>query len=207
MKQIIYLLSAMAVMSCIAACQQHTQEETFTVEVANETLLKEIIAYHDSILLEENNSEVAKGDSVYVWVYFKQLNDSMTRYSLEYIGQIDILSHFPAEFVCEAGGHPVFFSAAGGCLPYYCPDNSFFSIPQDRKEALMKRYFPQDYKEKLRQEKEKKERGYVSMKTKISHPTICFLTFMLDSLIDRQYGKGMPCDRVYVNMNGQQVLL
>ena len=113
---------------------------------------------------------------------------------------------FPAEFVCMVGGHPVFFSAAGGYSEYDFK-HPFFGIPPKLNDALLKRYFPTKYEEKLRQRKQMEETGYASVARRISHPTICFLTFLRDSLVDKQYGKGRPRDRVIIKMNGEDVML
>ena len=67
----------------MVACHRSPSEPTFQVEVTNKVLYQEIHAYYDSILQSENANELAKGDSVYVWVYFKELNDSMTRYAMQ----------------------------------------------------------------------------------------------------------------------------
>lgn len=190
----------------VVACRRSPSEPLFQVEVTNKVLYQEILAYHDSILLSENAKELAKGDSVYVWVYFKELNDSMTRYAMEYICDLEILEFFPAEFVCMVGGHPVFFSAAGGNsqLDFRHP---YFGIPPQLNDALLKRYFPTKYEEKLRQIKQMEETGHATMVRRFSHPTICFLTFLRDSLMDKQYGKGMSRDRVIIKMNGEDVML
>lgn len=190
----------------MVACHRSPSEPTFQVEVTNKVLSQEIHAYYDSLLQSENANELAKGDSVYVWVYFKELNDSMTRYAMQYIYDLDILEMFPAEFVCMVGGHPVFFSAAGGYSQYDFK-HPFFGIPPKLNDALLKRYFPTKYEEKLRQRKQMEETGYASVANRISHPTICFLTFLRDSLVDKQYGKGRPRDRVIIKMNGEDVML
>ena len=190
----------------MVACHCSPSEPTFQVEVTNKVLSQEIHAYYDSILQSENANELAKGDSVYVWVYFKELNDSMTRYAMQYIYDLDILEMFPAECVCRVGGHPVFFSAAGGYSEYDFK-HPFFGIPPKLNDALLKRYFPTKYEEKLRQRKQMEETGYASVASRISHPTICFLTFLRDSLVDKQYGKGRPRDRVIIKMNGEDVML
>ena len=190
----------------MVACHRSPSEPTFQVEVTNKVLSQEIHAYYDSILQSENANELAKGDSVYVWVYFKELNDSMTRYAMQYIYDLDILEMFPAEFVCMVGGHPVFFSAAGGYSQYDFK-HPFFGIPPKLNDALLKRYFPTKYEEKLRQRKQMEETGYASVASRISHPTICFLTFLRDSLVDKQYGKGRPRCRVIIKMNGEDVML
>jgi len=190
----------------MVACHRSPSEPTFQVEVTNKVLYQEILAYHDSILQSENAKELAKGDSVYVWVYFKELNDSMKRYAMEYIYDLEILDIFPAEFVCMVGGHPVFFSAAGGNSQYDFK-HPYFGIPPQLNDALLKHYFPTKYEEKLRQRKQMEETGYASVASRISHPTIYFLTFLRDSLIDKQYGKGTPRDRVIITMNGEDVWL
>lgn len=190
----------------MVACHRSPSEPTFQVEVTNKVLSQEIHAYYDSILQSENANELAKGDSVYAWVYFKELNDSMTRYAMQYIYDLDILEMFPAEFVCMVGGHPVFFSAAGGYSQYDFK-HPFFGIPPKLNDALLKRYFPTKYEEKLRQRKQMEETGYASVASRISHPTICFLTFLRDSLVDKQYGKGRSRDRVIIKMNGEDVML
>ena len=190
----------------MVACHRSPSEPTFQVEVTNKVLSQEIHAYYDSILQSENANELAKGDSVYVWVYFKELNDSMTRYAMQYIYDLDILEMFPAEFVCMVGGHPVFFSAAGGYSQYDFK-HPFFGIPPKLNDALLKRYFPTKYEEKLRQRKQMEKTGYASVASRILHPTICFLTFLRDSLVDKQYGKGRSRDRVIIKMNGEDVML
>ena len=199
-----FLLLLFGCIACIA-CQRSPIVQ-FQTEVTNDVLRQEILAYHDSILSSENQKEIAKGDSVYVWVYFKELNDSMTRYSLDYLYDMDVLSVCPAEFVCKIGGHPVFFSAAGGCSQYGF-QNHYFGIPAQQSDAILKQYFPNKFQEKQQQEKQMKETGFTTMHTTIKHPTICFLTFLRDSLIDKQYKKGMARDRVIINLNGKDVLM
>jgi hypothetical protein len=202
-KRCMKLLSAGMTLVFAIACQRAPIVQ-FQTEVTNDVLRQEILAYHDSILSSENANEIAKGDSVYVWVYFKELNDSMTRYSLEYLCDLDVLSVCPAEFVCMIGGHPVFFSAAGGCSQYGF-QNHYFGIPTQQSDALLKHFFPTKYQEKLKQEKQTREMGYATKTRKTSHPTICFLTFLRDSLINKQYKKGMGRD--HINLDGKDVLM
>lgn len=204
-KRWLFVLSVGITITLTISCQR-TPEVHFQVEVTNETLRQEILAYHDSILCSENVNDLAKGDSVYVWVYFKELNDSMTRYSLQYLYDLEILEIFPAEFVCMVGGHPVFFSAAGGNSQYDFR-HPYFRIPTEQSDALLKHYFPTKYQEKLKQEKQMRETGYASKTKKTCHPTICFLTFLRDSLVDKQYNKGMGRQRVTINLNGKDVIL
>lgn len=195
-----YLSLAAVILLLMTACREPA-DEPYQVEVTNETLRREIIAYHDKVLFAETARDMAKGDSIYTFVYFKALNDSMTRYSMEYIDDLDILDWLPAEFVSCIGGHTVFFSAAGG----------FFGIPQQKKEALLKRYFPKKYAE-IQRHKEQDE--IISKKTGMKiekivtvlrHPTICHLTFLRDSLIDKQYELGMCSDKVKIHIDGKDV--
>ena len=211
MKKIVFFTASVTIivfffLMLVVTCHRSPSEPTFQVEITNKALYHEILAYHDSILRSENAKQLAKGDSVYVKVYFKELNDSMTRYAMEYIYDLEILEIFPAEFVCMVGGHPVFFSAAGGNsqLDFKHP---YFGIPPQLNDALLKRYFPTKYEEKLRQRKQMEETGHASVVRRISHPTICFLTFLRDSLVDKQYGKGMSRGRVIITMNGEDIML
>lgn len=154
-------LLTLVLLMLIGACHRSSCELSFQTEVTNKVLYREILAYHDSILLTENAKLLLKGDSVYVWVHFKALNDSMTRYSLEYLDDMDMLSTLPAEFICTVGGHLVFFSAAGGNSQ--CDfKHHYFGIPSQQRETLLKRYFPTKYKVEQKKKKELKETGYTS---------------------------------------------
>ena len=115
---------------------------------------------------------------------------------MAYIIDLDIVDDCPV-IVTSVGGHPVFFSVAGGYR--------FFGMPKKKKGALLKRYFPKLYAEEVRQRELEAKNMPVPIHAILMHPTIYHLTFLRDSLIDKQYQPGCSGDEVEIEINGKKV--
>lgn len=204
MKNKHFLTIALSMFLALFVCCSNEKTEDFVVEVANDVLRSEIITYQDSFMMEKGKWMMSKGDSCYVTVYGKVLNDSMFRYSISYISEFGLLDISPAEFVCNINGHTVFFRMAAGAATYY-DDRHFFRIPLNRRRALEERYFPHQLADYLQWQKDSAAGKTRDMLYILHHPTICFLTFLRDSLIDKQYESGREEDWVKVKIGDKEV--
>ena len=166
------------------------------VEVCNPMLESEIVQYQRTIDSDEDYAKRRKrGDSVYVAVSIRNLNDSIKRYVLFPVTDCYFLSDHCPFFISTIDGQDVFFCVEAGKVNYGYTTN-FFSVSEEQEMLLMKRYFPKRYREK-------KTKGYLS-NCENSHPEMCFLTFLRDSLIAKTIKRGSIFDKAqYPSLEGE----
>lgn len=196
MKKLIILLFVFVFIAC-------SEEKTYPeglpfVEISNENLRREISDYQKR-MLENHKKDIAKGDSVYVLVAFKVLQDSITRFS---IGEIETAWYIDFDsplFWTYIDNKTVFFVnglSSKGIEPIF---TQFLRNPSKVKKYIEERYFPNEIPlEKLD--------GKV-IDIKLSHPMVRHLTFLKDSLIDKQEDQSAPMYKRKVMLNGKEVWL
>ena len=189
MKHLYLLLFILLINSCINNTEKEKLPSIIYKELCNGDLRSAIIEYQAKIE-DENNDIINKGDSVYVGVYVKNINDSIKRFVLWPIIDYTAIKFSPTFFLCSVNGFDVFFVSddTESCFNY-------FELSEENLWLFIKRYFPNRYKQY-------KIDGHFSNK-RTCHSSLCHLTFLNDSLIDKTYQKGFYKDRVLVNVNGK----
>lgn len=168
------------------------------MEISNENLRREISDYQKR-MLENHKKDIAKGDSVYVLVAFKVLQDSITRFS---IGEIETAWYIDFDsplFWTYIDNKTVFFVnglSSKGIEPIF---TQFLRNPPKVKKYIEERYFPNEIP------LEKLDGKVIDMK--LSHPMVRHLTFLKDSLIDKQEDQSAPMYKRKVMLNGKEVWL
>lgn len=162
-------------------------------ELNNKDIESAVIEYQ-AIIEAENSKFVQKGDSVYVGVYMRNINDSMKRVVLNPIIDFYSIKFNPSFFICNINKKDVFIFPEG-MDPYYF-GNNFFGLSEKNLWLYIKRYFPNRYKQYVKDGHFSNSRTY--------HPELCHLTFLKDSLIDKTYQRGSTRDKVKITINGKE---
>lgn len=170
-------------------CEDKVKEFDYVV-LNNKVLEREIINYHG----RPDQSPALEGGKVYTVVYCKSINDSTIRYALDIYNDYDFPKFFPFHFVCKVAGEDVFFVMCGGGIGN--PFQHDFKRSDDDLKRFRDIYYPNPVK--------KTPGGQVAVC--ICHPDVCFLTFVNGRLVDKCYQKGMPSQKVKVNIDGKEYL-
>ena len=155
----------------------------------NKVLEREIIKYRG----RSDQYPFYEGIKVYTSVWCKTINDSTVRYTLAPLSYPDALDTRPVFFICNVGGEDVFFLSQLGVSRIDFRNNPFKWSDVD-KERFKRKYFPELY------EDGRINTGVIG----ISHPELCHLTFIKDSLVSKAYKRGMPFDRVKVRVGNKE---
>ena len=168
------------------------------LELADSNIRSAIVEYQ-RFLYKDRAKQIAQGDSAYVGVYAKDINDSIKRYVLYPIINIESLSFYVPVMVSNVNGHAVFFTAQA-YLPYNFTNKAVFTMSQDNEKLMAKKYFPRKYKIKH-------EGGNTSREDyaiEIYEPQLCFITYINDSLIDKTYSWGLVRDNIAFGKNRER---
>lgn len=185
----------MIFLQTICSCDNEQRDVTF--HVTNKALIAYISLYRDKIETE-NKKRILQGDSVYVGVYAKNCNDSIKRYIIYPIVDCRQLNYDVPFVVCTINGHSTFFSSMD-FAPYHYGDSVFFNLHRSDQLVVMKKYFPNSYKEY-------KKNGGLS-NWYIYEPHNYYLTYVKDSLVDVTYKHGTHLDKIKLCINGKDVYL
>ncbi len=164
------------------------------IQINNKTLEKEIVAYRNFIM---SDFPLKKGDSIYVGVFVKNIDDSINRYIITPIDDQYFFKAFPPHLICKVQGHDTFFTFTAGYS--YDDKNAVFRLKPDSFWKLTKKYFPKAYKTY-------KKKGYFGG-FRIYEPKECYLTFINDSLINKTYEVGTSVNKIKVKINGKEKYL
>ena len=186
-----YLL--LVVVCC--SCSKNESYSDLVVEVCNDELRNAISEYQKKVI-EENKKEISDGDSIYIVVYFREMQDSIYRFVIQPLIHGDDISYSSILFKTTIDGRSVFFeNMMGRELHWGVRKKAFFDHPKQSKWNFVKRYFP-------------KETDTIGMKLyRIYEPEVCYLTFVKDSLIDKQMLHGNCGQKIKVVLNGKEVWL
>ena len=172
----------------LCGCHKDKFRDFDRMVLNNKVLEREIIKYRG----RPDQYPFYNGIKVYTGVWCKTINDSTVRYTLAPLSYPDALDTRPF-FLCNVGGEDVFFLSQFGVSRIDFRNNPFKWSDVD-KERFKRKYFPELY------EDGRINTGVIG----ISHPELCHLTFIKDSLVSKAYKRGMPFDRVKVRVGNKE---
>ena len=173
----------------LCGCHKDKFRDFDRMVLNNKVLEREIIKYRG----RSDQYPFYEGIKVYTSVWCKTINDSTVRYTLAPLSYPDALDTRPVFFICNVGGEDVFFLSQLGVSRIDFRNNPFKWSDGD-KERFKRKYFPELYEEG------RINTGVIG----ISHPELCHLTFIKDSLVSKAYKRGMPFDRVKVRVGNKE---
>ena len=173
----------------LCGCHKDKFRDFDRMVLNNKVLEREIIKYRG----RSDQYPFYEGIKVYTSVWCKTINDSTVRYTLAPLSYPDALDTRPVFFICNVGGEDVFFLSQLGVSRIDFRNNPFKWSDGD-KERFKRKYFPELY------EDGRINTGVIG----ISHPELCHLTFIKDSLVSKAYKRGMPFDRVKVRVGNKE---
>ena len=173
----------------LCGCHKDKFRDFDRMVLNNKVLEREIIKYRG----RSDQYPFYEGIKVYTSVWCKTINDSTVRYTLAPLSYPDALDTRPVFFICNVGGEDVFFLSQFGVSRIDYRNNPFKWSDVD-KERFKRKYFPELY------EDGRINTGVIG----ISHPELCHLTFIKDSLVSKAYKRGMPFDRVKVRVGDKE---
>lgn len=173
----------------LCGCRKDKFRDFDRMVLNNKVLEREIIKYRG----RSDQYPFYNGIKVYTGVWCKTINDSTVRYTLAPLSYPDALDTRPVFFICNVGGEDVFFLSQLGVSRIDFRNNPFKWSDGD-KERFKRKYFPELYEEG------RINTGVIG----ISHPELCHLTFINDSLVSKAYKRGMPFDRVKVRVGDKE---
>ena len=173
----------------LCGCHKDKFRDFDRMVLNNKVLEREIIKYRG----RSDQYPFYEGIKVYTSVWCKTINDSTVRYTLAPLSYPDALDTRPVFFICNVGGEDVFFLSQLGVSRIDFRNNPFKWSDGD-KERFKRKYFSEIYEEG------RINTGVIG----ISHPELCHLTFINDSLISKAYKRGMPFDRVKVRVGDKE---
>ena len=173
----------------LCGCHKDKFRDFDRMVLNNKVLEREIIKYRG----RSDQYPFYEGIKVYNSVWCKTINDSTVRYTLAPLSYPDALDTRPVFFICNVGGEDVFFLSQFGVSRIDFRNNPFKWSDGD-KERFKRKYFSEIYEEG------RINTGVIG----ISHPELCHLTFINDSLVSKAYKRGMPFDRVKVRVGNKE---
>ncbi len=173
----------------LCGCRKDKFRDFDRMVLNNKVLEREIIKYRG----RSDQYPFYEGIKVYTSVWCKTINDSTVRYTLAPLSYPDALDTRPVFFICNVGGEDVFFLSQLGVSRIDFRNNPFKWSDGD-KERFKRKYFSELYEEG------RINTGVIG----ISHPELCHLTFINDSLVSKAYKRGMPFDRVKVRVGDKE---
>ena len=173
----------------LCGCRKDKFRDFDRMVLNNKVLEREIIKYRG----RSDQYPFYEGIKVYTSVWCKTINDSTVRYTLAPLSYPDALDTRPVFFICNVGGEDVFFLSQLGVSRINFRNNPFKWSDED-KERFKRKYFPELYEEG------RINTGVIG----ISHPELCHLTFIKDSLVSKAYKRCMPFDRVKVRVGNKE---
>ena len=185
-----YLLFFLITNSLFFSCKNGNEGY---VLITNHELKEQLAFYVDSL------NDVHKGEEYVIRVYYRNVNDSVTRYTIS--DEIDYNIWYECAYnfkskIKEKDILFVMYSATPMSLQSKTP---FFKFDEKRFAEEAKKYFPKIYQ----------KYGLTTYRTSeiIYEPELIHLTFLRDKLIGKCRRRGMPGDNVPVNMNDTIVYL
>jgi hypothetical protein len=170
----------------LIACSKNKEKDETYLELNNKDLEREIIKYDKFIDSICSKSYVIRVNCI-------EKNDSITRYVIGAIDGTHILDMFPYHFICRINNKDVFFTMRSG-LVYFGKKQNFFNLKSSEIERIMKKYFPEEYSEHLKNIERKRKGELTTVTMTIFEPEMYYLTFNRNRLINKEIERGMPDD-------------
>ena len=181
-------------LSCKSSENRKVIEIDDSIEILNKDFIEAITDYQD-FLFKDNMKLIERGDSVYVGICSKYINDNIYRYVLFPVSSVIDLHYLDPFSLCKLNGHYVVMSYSNAYRPYSISFCKNTNVVSQRYSQLL---FPKGYKESRKQ---------TAPILRIYEPDNCYLTFIGDSLIDKTLKCGSPNDKIPVMLNGREVYL
>ena len=192
-KRWVFLSICFIILSCNS--ENNRDFESYLFKLNCSELENAIIEYQTKIYVE-NEERISHGDSVYVCVCSKNINDSICRFILSPVTNIADLKFEMPFYICIVNKHPVFFTAYS-VHPNYFIKPPFFSMQDKDLAKLAKKFFPKEINDMNTKKK----------KTYLYEPANMYLTFKYDSLIGKRFQRGACIDHIPVVLDGREVFL
>ncbi len=184
------------------SCKRDSDEYAFdkdTYILQNKELEEQIIEYKKYVY-SSDSLMIANGDSVTIHVFYKVLNDSLDRFVIVSITDPEIVKEYcPYQCVIKVDGTDIFFHFAYW-ENHRTSKTKYVGMFDKAYEAFVKRFYPKTLEPVFINGKQ------VEVIT-IYDQILYFLTFKNGSLIDVAKERGLPDDRVSVNIDGKIVRL
>ncbi len=199
MPQLYILVFLLAILSSCSRVEEKGDDDIHPEFVLNNADLEQAILEYQQRIFADNQKRMARGDSVYVNVFAKGINDSITRYILFPEANGYSLIFNTPYFVYKVGGHHVFFTFRGARFGYKEKEH-VHKLSEESYEAQLKKFFPNEYRE-MHSSKYRLHSYY------LYEPENCYLTFLYDSLIDKTYKRGADFDKILIHISGKDVYM
>jgi hypothetical protein len=170
----------------LVACSKNKEKDETYLELNNKDLEREIIQYDMFIDSICSKSYVIQVDCI-------EKDDSITRYVIGAIDGTHILEMFPYHFICKVNNKDVFFTMRSG-LVYFGKKQNFFNLKSSEIERVMKKYFPDEYAEHIKNIEREKKGEPTTVSLTFFEPEMYYLTFNQNKLINKEIKRGMPDD-------------
>ena len=194
MQKVYISLFIVLLFSCCTSSDSKDAELEYPIEINNKDLVEAITEYQD-FLYKDRKADIERGDSVYVGVWSRDVNDSIYRYYLAPVRGMLVLPIVAPFDLCRVNGHHVIFSHAILSMKVRL-ENRFSILSDTAYVKYSKILFPKEYEENNK-----------GKWLDLDEPDNIYLTFLGDSLIDKTIKRGMPRERIPVKLNGEEVYL
>lgn len=195
------ILSLFGIILVLYSCHEGTSAEvgdpfdTLTcLELNDPVLEREIIEY-------DKATKKRRGSNPYILtLYSKTLNDSVQRYVIGSTISTQYMTDSPYSFPFKVAGKPVlYYSQEMGNVFF---NDKIFRLKESTRVAIMRKYFPEEYKEWCRSLKVRD-----GMKRYVAYtydPVLCYLTFCKGKIVGKTMKGGCYTDRVPYTINGKE---
>ena len=189
MKKLFFFFFSFIFFSC-----DNRQEKTLglsleTMFSLDNAQIKEAIIEYQEKLFADYAKSISNGDSIYVCVFIKDINDTIKRCVIGSLAEYIAFRYISPFVICNINGHHVFVTMNSGEN-----ENDFVLSPIDEKK-LIQIYFPKRYKE-MSEDKMQHILNYEAEN--------CYLTFNRGELLDMRYRIGLFFDRLLIEDNGKK---
>lgn len=192
------ILSLFGTILILSSCHEGASDEvgdpfdTLTCLELNDSVLEREIIEYDKATKKD------RGSAPYILtLYSMTLNDSVQRYVIGSETSAQDMTDYPFSFPFKVAGKPVLYYSQemGNVFFKY----KIFHLKESTRVAIMRKYFPEEYKEWRRSLKVK---GGMTRYV-LYHPTLCYLTFCKGKLVGKTMKGGCHTDRVPYTINGK----
>nr|WP_320039407.1 hypothetical protein [uncultured Bacteroides sp.] len=158
------------------SCTMNNQSNDYLV-LNNKVLEREIEGYAKFVDPQINEPYV-------ISVFCSEVNDSTSRYIINFITDPEDIQMWPYHFVCKIGERDVFFTMLAGIGKIGWKNNNFFYLKKEACDEFVKKYLPDDYKYY--------KKGTNKVPLVLYDTEMCYLTFVNDKLVKKELRRGLP---------------
>jgi hypothetical protein len=197
MKILFFSISiVLALMACTEEQDTNSALVENRIELNSEEVKRAIIEYRQRIVAD-NMKEILRGDSLFVGVVVKYINDSVTRWVLYPINEYSYFKYISPFQISNVEGHDVFISIIGSQKYQHMGDTTL-TLPENVYRSLVKKYYPRRYSDLDYQ-------GMRKVIRKIYEPSNCYLTFINGKFVDKTYQRGSDVNTIPIVINSDTI--